>query len=195
MQNIFPYLYERHRVLMRIVYNYLLWLFNEGWHPRSTNQEPCVIFIKRSTRSRTYNHALALKNSGIQSILISQAFDYSYHKETFTEIHPWFRVNDINKIVQNITQRRNVIAVIGSLQPSSQTFKLLNLKLTIPLLLDHSDSAWAQAFFQQLNLEQTGKENPRLTKKEVEEEKYCFENVDGVIARSRDLIVALKRTQ
>lgn len=189
MSGIFRYLGERRRVISRLLKHHALWFFAEAFRSRVRPGLPVVIFVRRSARSRIYNHAASLTTCGIQSLLVAQAFDYPYHREAFTGIYPWYKVTSIPTILRKLITKYKVIAIVSSLQPSSQTLEILKEKWPAPVFIDHHDSAWAQVYFQPDGVQSHGGgTDPWLSAEEVEKEKDCFTHVDGVIARSNELI-------
>ncbi|TAJ92417.1 MAG: hypothetical protein EPO31_12500 [Gammaproteobacteria bacterium] len=189
MPGIFRYLGERRRVIFRLLKHHALWFFAEAFGNRARADLPTVIFVRRSARSRIYNHAASLATCGFQSLLVAQAFDYPYHREMFPGIYPWYKASSIPAILRKLIAKHKVIAIVSSLQPSAQTLEILKEKWPAPVFIDHHDSAWSQVYFQPDGTQNHGGDSdPWLSAEEVEKEKYCFTHVDGVIARSNELV-------
>ena len=192
--NLLGYILERHRVLRRLAYHHVYRFVCEAGRHRGRPGVPTILFVRRNARSRIYNHALSLKERGYQCILIAQSFDYPFHKEVFSEIHPWYSVTDITRVVGRLIDRYPVKAVIGSLQPAVQTLELLKMDLPVPLLIDHHDSAWSQYYFLDRQRPREHGDHPWLQAGEVEDERACFTGVDGVLARSQELVRLFEAT-
>jgi len=184
------YLWKRRKVLENLAGNYLRWLLYEAGRKRADPKSPTIICVRRTARTRIHNHALSLAEQGIQTILVAQAYDYHYQKETFVEIHPWLQIENIPGIIKRLEKRLNVIAVISSHQPAAQTLALLKMERDFPLLVDHHDSIWSQAYFQKpMKIPETG---AWLSQSEIRAEEKSYRSVDGVIARNGELIELFK---
>ncbi len=183
------YLWERKRVIAKLANSWISCLIGEPFSSRANPGTPTIIFVRRTARTRFHNHAMSLRSQGVQSILVANAFDYPYQKKAFVEIHPWLQVTSIPSKVKRLIKRHNVVAVIASVQPARQGELLLEMDLSVPLIIDHHDSAWSQSYFQQLELPVDG---AWLSQSEVAAEERCFRNADGVIARSGELVELFK---
>ena len=83
------------------------------------------------------------------------------------------------------------ITAFGSTQPCVQVRTLINMPRCWPVFIDQYDSYLAITYFAGINPE----EDQRFTymAPEVKDEQYCYKNVDGIIARSGDLCLLIKK--
>jgi len=118
---------------------------------------------------------------------VTQVFEYGFQKQAFDEIKVFFSYKHLHRIISDIAGKYEIKAIIGSLQPAAQALVLLRMKRSWPVFIDHYDSVWCLRHFSKLSVgEMTTLGN--FSMEEIEAEKYCFTNADGVLARSGSLI-------
>ena len=167
------------------------WLSNylqEPWRSKGTTKEPVIVCVRLNARARMFNYGWTLRRGqGIRTILVTKVFDYGFQKQAFDEIKIFFLYSHLEKIINKLSRKYEIMAIIGSLQPAVQTFTLLQMKRTWPVFIDHYDSYWCLWHFSKFSIdgpEFTG----NFSMEEIETEKYCYTNADGVLARSGSLI-------
>jgi len=131
-----------------------------------------------------FNYGWTLRRKqGIRTILVSQVFEYKFQRQAFDEIKVFFSYSHLERIMAELGARYEIMAVIGSLQPALQSMVLLRMQRYWPVFIDHYDSMWGLWHFSKFSTDETGKFD-KFSMEEIEAEKFCFSNADGVLARS-----------
>jgi hypothetical protein len=182
------YYFSRRKVVFRVLKNWLSSYLQEPWRSKGTTQEPVIVCVRLNARTRMFNYGWTLRHKHkIRTILVTQVFEYGFQKQAFDEIKIFFSYTHLEKIIVEIAKKYQVLAIIGSLQPAAQTLHLLNMKRSWPVFIDHYDSYWSLFHFSKLSIE--GPEpTGNFSMEEIEAEKYCYTNADGVLARSGSLV-------
>lgn len=185
------YIWERRKVVSRVLKNWLLRIAYEPFRPGGSINDTAVVFVRQNARGRVFNHGYVLsKNEGVRTILLTRVFDYMYHREAFDEIIVFYNKIDLENKIKKLSQRYNLLAVIGSTQPAWPTRVLIEMHRIWPVLIDQYDSIWACCYFAQID--PTEKYGMASLAQEIPDEEYCFRNADGIIARSGELPILLE---
>jgi len=185
------YYWQRRKVVKRAIRNLGGWATKEPFRPKGKRGEKVIIFVCQNVRARTFNIAFPLRTrEKVRTILLSTVFEYDFQKKAFDEIHVFFNYDQLLKKVAKLADKYEVLAVIGATEPIKQSRVLLDMERRWPVLIDQFDSFWSSTHF--AGIDPNKDEEYRHVLPEIEEEKYCFQKADGIIARSGELPLLFK---
>ncbi len=182
------YYASRRKVVGRVVKNIGHYLALEPFRRRGRRKEPVIVCVRMNARTRMFNYGWTLRRKqGIRTILVTQVFEYKFQRQAFDEIKVFFSYPHLERIIAELGERYEIKAVIGSLQPAAQAEVLLRMPRSWPVFIDHYDSMWSLWHFSKFSTEEMEKFG-KFSMVEIEAEKFCFSNADGVLARSGSLL-------
>lgn len=168
--------------------NWFLYSLKEFFRKNGENKEDVIIFVRMNARTRFYNFGSVLqRKQNIRTILVTQVFEYDFQRQAFDEIKIFLSYSHLKRIVSRYGEKYNIIVLIASLQPAAQALVLLNMDRYWPVFIDHYDSLWCLSYFSKKATEKSDTFT-NISQEEINAERFCFENADGIIARSGTLL-------
>lgn len=186
-----PYYWDRRNVVRRTAKNLLKWGLHEPFRSKGKKGEKAIVFVCQNARARIFNIAYPLRhNEDIRTILFSKVFEYEFQARAFDEVHFFLNYSDLEKKIASLAGRYELLAAIGSTEPIRQSRVLIDMHRNWPAMIDQFDSYWSHTYFAGIDIYKDKQCKDIIL--EVEEEKYCFKNADGVIARTGELPLLFK---
>jgi hypothetical protein len=151
----------------------------------SISGKKIIVFVRAISDIRLFKQARALKNKGgFYTVFFTRVIDRNLMRSAFDEIHPLFKVETIVKEIRALSVKSDIIAIHVSSPPADICRRLIEMRLPWPVVFDQYDS-----YLVEHGPDFKGDSVQRMYDmcKQIEDEKFCYENADGVISKTTEI--------
>ena len=144
-----------------------------------------VIFARAISDIRLFKEAKSLKNTGqFYTIFFTKVINRNLMRPAFDEIYPLFSVERMVNKIKSIGSKSDILAIHVSSPPANICRRLIEMNLPWPVIFDQYDS-WMVT----VGPDYKGDSSERMydLRQQIEDEKFCYENADGVISKTTEL--------
>ena len=144
-----------------------------------------IIFVRAISDIRLFKEAKALRKLGdYYTVFFTKVIDRNLMRPAFDETHALISIEMMVKRIKAICRKDDILAIHVSSPPANICRRLIEMKLSWPVVFDQYDS-----YLVERGPDYTGDSSERMydLEKQIEDEKLCYENADGIVAKTTEI--------
>jgi hypothetical protein len=144
-----------------------------------------IVFVRAISDIRLFKEAVSLRKTvSFYTVFFTKVIDYKLMRPAFDEIHPFISIEGLAEKIRALSLKSEILAIHVSSPPANICRRLIEMKLPWPIIFDQYDS-----YLVENGPDYKGDSSERMydLEKQIEDEKFCYENADGVVAKTTEI--------